>query len=44
VLPADHYFKTRDGIHDWVSWTEPATTIFTRIASGGPMQQESGGE
>jgi hypothetical protein len=32
VLPADHYFKN-DGIHDWVAWTGPATSIFTRIAA-----------
>lgn len=32
ALPSDHYFKT-DGIHDWVAWTGPATTIFTRIAT-----------
>jgi pimeloyl-ACP methyl ester carboxylesterase len=32
VLPPDHYFKN-DGIHDWVAWTGPASTIFTKIAA-----------
>jgi hypothetical protein len=32
ALPADHYFKNA-GIHDWVAWTGPATSIFARIAA-----------
>ena len=33
VLPADHYFKKEGGIHDWTSWVEATTTIFTRATS-----------
>lgn len=39
VLPKDHYFKT-NGIHDWVAWTGPVTTIFTRIASADTAHRE----
>jgi hypothetical protein len=31
MLPADHFFKKNQGIHDWTAWVEATTTIFTRI-------------
>jgi len=40
ALPADHFFKNQ-GIHDWIAWVAPTTTIFTRIASAGASAHAS---